>query len=231
MVNRILKGEELKRSVKALIKQLFGLVDGEFSMKRLSGAMTNAVFFVSLGEKKMLLRIYGVGCDEVIDRDKELNWLSRLSQLHIGPKLLGTFGNGRFEEYLPSTTLTSFDIRQPETSKEIASRLNQLHSIVNEYPPETNQPLEVWIMIDKWYSSLLTEVLVNLKEKNPDKIQEIESNFDPVQLHKEIALCKSKLSKNNSPIVFAHNDVSLTFYYYGVYIYKNSIFSCNMAIY
>lgn len=211
---RVLKGEELVQSVGRLIEMLFG-EDGQLYMKRMSGALTNAVYFVSIGEnKKMLLRIYGIGCEQVIDREKELDWLSRLSQLHIGPKLLGIFGNGRFEEYLPSTTLTSQDIRQPEISKEIAFRLNQLHSIVNDYPPEHHEPLEVWTMIDKWYTSLLTESLVVVKEKHSHLKEEIEKHFDLVQLHKEINLCKSKLSKTSGPIVFAHNDVSVSLFFF-----------------
>lgn len=169
--------------------------------------MTNAVFFVTAGSNRMLLRVYGVGCDQILDRDKELDWLSRLSQLHIGPKLLGTFGNGRFEEYLPSTTLTKSDIRQPTVSIEIASRLHQLHSIVETFPPSDTEPLEVWSNIDKWYKMLVTELLPILSAKNTSWQSQIETDLDVVQLRNDIELCKLVLNQTNSPIVFAHNDV------------------------
>lgn len=170
------------------------------SIDRVSGAMTNAVFFVTVGSKRMLLRVYGVGCDQILDRDKELDWLSRLSQLHIGPKLLGTFGNGRFEEYLPSTTLTKDELREPTISTQIASRLYQLHSIVDTFPPSSNETLEVWTNIDKWFNSLSSEII--------QKLLNYDTRFDLVKLRNEIELCKIILTKNKSPIVFAHNDVS-----------------------
>lgn len=156
----------------------------------------------------MLLRVFGAGCEQFLDRDKELDWLGRLSQVHIGPKLLGIFGNGRFEEYLPSTTLTKDDIRQPAISTEIASRLHQLHSIVDTFPPSTTEPLEVWPNIEKWYKLLVTDLLPILSAKNISWQSQIETDLDVVELRNEIELCKLVLSQINSPIVFAHNDVS-----------------------
>ncbi|KAI8380196.1 kinase-like domain-containing protein [Blakeslea trispora] len=200
----ILHGEELIQAVSQLIHQLFSISDSNLKLERVSGALTNAVFFVTLSNKKrMLLRVYGVGCDQILDRNKELDWLSRLSALHIGPRLLGIFGNGRFEEYLPSTTLTPSDIRTPNVSQQIASRLNQLHSIVDTYPYTSSEPLEVWANIDKWYAALDIDLL---KAKNPKWTEQIESELNLVQLHQEIESCKAILNQSNSPTVFAHND-------------------------
>ncbi|KAI8992099.1 kinase-like domain-containing protein, partial [Mycotypha africana] len=149
----------------------------------------------------MLLRVYGVGCDQLLDRNKELNWLSHLSQLNIGPKMLATFGNGRLEEYLPSTTLTSQDIRNTRISAQIASRLHQLHSIVQIFPPDEafDEPLNVWTMIEKWYTTLV-DILPQLNSIYP------ELNLDLIELREKIDACKTFLSKSDSPIVFAHND-------------------------
>lgn len=208
----ILKGNELNKAVQHLIHTLFSdwvspeSLENDLKIERVSGAMTNAVFFVTVGSKRMLLRVYGVGCEQILDRNKELDWLSRLSQLHIGPKLLGTFGNGRFEEYLPSTTLTRNDIREPIISKQIASRLYQLHSIVDTFPPSATEKLEVWTNIDKWYHALSTEAIPKLLAKDAKLQEKIDVHFDLVKLRNEIKLCKIILQKNKSPIVFAHND-------------------------
>ncbi|CAO0798973.1 unnamed protein product [Mucor circinelloides] len=202
----VLKGDDLVHATRSLISTLFSPIkDGEdVKLDRVSGAMTNAVFFVTIGStKRMLLRVYGVGCDQILDRDKELDWLSRLSQLSIGPKLLGIFGNGRFEEYLPSTTLTRQDIREPQISTQIASRLHQLHSIVETFPPAHNETLEVWANIDKWYTTITTELVPALSKNETWKTQLEE--IDLVQLGHDIQQCK--LACNNSPIVFAHNDL------------------------
>jgi thiamine kinase-like enzyme len=168
----------------------------------------SAVFFVDAGVKKVLLRVYGVGCDQILDRAKELEWLARLSQLHIGPKLLGTFGNGRFEEYLESRTLTYQDIRDPNYSTVIASRLAQLHSLVHTFPKRPQDKIEIWTMVDKWYGLLAGGLAAQLAEKSPKWAQQLKE-WDLVKLGHDIEKCKNVLEKVNSPLVFAHNDVSL----------------------
>ncbi|KAJ2808731.1 hypothetical protein H4R20_000676 [Coemansia guatemalensis] len=85
--------------------------------------------------KKYLLRVYGMGVDEFLSREKELYWLSQLTALGFGPQLYGIFGNGRLEEFLESTTLGKDDIRDPSTSKHIARRMSELHSLVSYYRP------------------------------------------------------------------------------------------------
>ncbi|KAF2970708.1 hypothetical protein GQX73_g2898 [Xylaria multiplex] len=110
------------------------------SVERLSGALTNAVYVVTppedmmgkaeSGKKnpaKLLLRVYGPQVEHIIDRKNELSVLRRLARKKIGPRLLGTFANGRFEQYLNAVTLTAEDIRDPDTSKQIAKRMRELH--------------------------------------------------------------------------------------------------------
>ncbi|KAI3327248.1 kinase-like protein [Xylariaceae sp. AK1471] len=110
------------------------------SVERLSGALTNAVYVVTPPEDmigkaeggkktpaKLLLRVYGPQVEHIIDRENELSVLRRLARKKIGPRLLGTFANGRFEQYLNAVTLTAEDLRDPETSKQIAKRMRELH--------------------------------------------------------------------------------------------------------
>jgi len=99
-----------------------------------SGSLTNAVFFVSCpalrGARTLLLRVYGPSSGTLISRPKELHTLHLLSsQYHIGPRVYGTFENGRIEEYFESTTLTAADIRDPTISRWIGARMAELHSV------------------------------------------------------------------------------------------------------
>jgi choline kinase len=109
-------------------------------VERLSGALTNAVYVVSPpkdlqktsepGKKtprKLLLRVYGPQVENIIDRDNELSVLRRLARKKIGPRLLGTFENGRFEQFFNAITLTPAHLREPDTSKQIAKRMRELH--------------------------------------------------------------------------------------------------------
>ena len=99
---------------------------------------------------KLLLRIYGPQAEHLIDRENELQILRRLARRQIGPTLLGTFCNGRFEEFFEARTLTAQDIRDPETSKQIAKRMRELHDGIELLGDERNAGAFVWSNWDKW---------------------------------------------------------------------------------
>ncbi|KAF7980875.1 hypothetical protein HWV62_36551 [Athelia sp. TMB] len=92
---------------------------------------TNAVFFVSCPLlPTLLLRIYGTASGYCISRPRELHILKTLSsRYHIGPRVYGTFGNGRVEEYFDSTTLTAPDLRDSVISRWIGARMFELHGV------------------------------------------------------------------------------------------------------
>jgi len=51
------------------------------------------------------------------------------SRYHFGPRIYGTFTNGRIEEYFESVTLVPSDLRNKRISQWIASRMAELHSV------------------------------------------------------------------------------------------------------
>jgi choline kinase len=136
----------------------------DIEVKRLSGALTNAVYVVfppaTIPQKdpsrhykrppKLLLRVYGPQVEHLIDRENELGILRRLARKSIGPKLLGTFQNGRFEQYFESTTLTAEDLRVERTSKQIAKRMRELHDGIDLLDKEVTDGPFVWRNWDKW---------------------------------------------------------------------------------
>ncbi|CAO3609509.1 unnamed protein product [Cunninghamella echinulata] len=203
-----LKNEKLIQAVFDLIQELFPdwvSQKSELTINCISGALTNAIYFVDGNGTRRLLRVYGIGVDQFIDREKELAWLARLGRLNLGPRLLGIFGNGRFEEYVKSVTLNHHDIRDPVISTQIAQCLARQHSIVNIYQPPHDQELEVWKNIDKWYQLVLV-LLPKISEKDQERAKILDM-FDFKQLGKEIDDCKNILEKVDSPIVFGHNDL------------------------
>ncbi len=151
----------------------------EIHVQRLSGALTNAVYVVSppsdlpLARKnsngsaptpqkappKLLLRIYGPQVEHLIDREAELAILRRLARKRIGPRMLGTFANGRFEEYFYAKTLTSEDIRNADTSRQIAKRMRELHDGIELLDQERDDGPFVWRNWDKWLARVEQVVL------------------------------------------------------------------------
>lgn len=144
---------------------------GDIEVERLSGALTNAVYVVSPPKElpsasgtdsttshkykpppKLLLRIYGPQVEHLIDRENELGILRRLARKKIGPRLLGTFTNGRFEEFFNAQTLTAEDLRVEATSKQIAKRMRELHEGIDLLERERDEGPFVWQNWDKWVS-------------------------------------------------------------------------------
>nr|GAT49712.1 choline kinase [Mycena chlorophos] len=108
-----------------------GIQPQDLRISKVSGSLTNAVFFVSSSlARTVLLRIYGPSSGSLIERASELRTLHVLSsQYHIGPRVFATFANGRIEEYFESTTLTASDLREPKISRWIGARMAELHSV------------------------------------------------------------------------------------------------------
>jgi len=122
----------LKLDVPSWTTQKIALKD--IVVTKVSGALTNAVFFVSYPTaptlQTLLLRVYGPSTGLLISRPRELHTLHILSSRYkIGPRVYGTFDNGRIEEYFDSVTLTSADIRDPQISRWIGARMAELHSV------------------------------------------------------------------------------------------------------
>lgn len=99
---------------------------------------------------QLLLRIYGPQVDHLINRSDELAILRRLARKRIGPRMLGTFSNGRFEEYLHARTLEAADLRIPETSKQIAKRMRELHEGIELLDSEVDAGPTIFLNWDKW---------------------------------------------------------------------------------
>ncbi|CAK7236743.1 hypothetical protein SCUCBS95973_009713 [Sporothrix curviconia] len=124
-----------------------------------TGAYTSSSSLSLAGGKhtlpdKLLLRIYGPQVEHLIDREKELGVLRRLARKKIGPRLLGTFGNGRFEQFFTATTLTAANLREPETSKQIAKRMRELHDGVELLEEEMDSGPSVWQNWDRWLDTV-----------------------------------------------------------------------------
>ncbi|KOS20757.1 Choline kinase [Escovopsis weberi] len=155
------------------------------TVTRLSGALTNAVYVVTPPPNlphiefnkrpvKILLRIYGPQIEHLIDRENELHVLQRLARKKIGPRLLGTFKNGRFEQFFNAITLTPWDLRIPETYKQIAKRMRELHDGIELLSHERDGGPAVWRSWDQWLDTVAkkTTFLDSLINKPVDKQKE-----------------------------------------------------------
>ncbi|PCH33379.1 kinase-like protein [Wolfiporia cocos MD-104 SS10] len=131
------------------------------SIQKVSGSMTNAVFFVSCpsvpSTSILLLRIYGPSSGSLISRPRELQTLHVLSSRYrIGPRVYGTFENGRVEEYFDATTLTAADLRDEKVSAWIGARMAELHGVdIKAVEPTVSEDIDWMIAVTRNIQSWL----------------------------------------------------------------------------
>lgn len=188
-------------------------------MHKVSGSLTNDVFFVSCPSvrhtRTVLLRVYGPSSGALISRPRELHTLHVLSsQYQIGPRVYGTFENGRIEEYFESTALTADDLRDKTISSWIGARMAELHGVdvmavegllppvdgeENRWRVVTEQNVESWL-------SLAREVLAL-----PNAPEAVRRGLDLDSLEREWKQYSDWLHEKEaldgpSKRVFSHND-------------------------
>jgi len=140
----------------------------------LTGGITNQLYLVNLRplKTKVIVRVFGEGTSEFLDRRVENVIFANLSSTGIGPKFYGLFGNGRIEGYLPSRALTPEETKRFEYIPAIARTVAQFHSqSIDGIPPEPC----LWRMLDK-FLSLAQEAVSSSKNeefRNSPVLQEV----------------------------------------------------------
>lgn len=147
-------------------------------VNRILGALTNSIYKLEYKDPHaqaqaqsqpplLLLRVYGKNVDNLIDRESELKILIKLSARRIGPKLLGIFNNGRFEQFLEGfVTMSKNEIRDPIISQILGRRMKDLHYQVDLDENERSLEFPVaWLQILKWLLLFEKEFLPKLSRE------------------------------------------------------------------
>lgn len=193
-------------------------------IQKVSGSLTNAVFFVSCPSiphtSILLLRIYGPSSGSLISRPRELHILHALSSRYrIGPRVYGTFENGRIEEYFDSVALTAKDLHDPKISSWIGARMAELHqvdiAVVDQHTPPPSPtfkggsgvtwPIAVTKNVKSWLPiarEVLTLPAVSEETRSALNLDQFETEWDQYVRR----LDRAEKRQGSSPVVFAHND-------------------------
>ena len=155
--------------------------------------------------------------------------LRRLAANNIGPRVLGTFKNGRFEQYFEARPLKPQDLRDPDMYKQIAKRMRELHEGIQLEEEEREEGPLVFRNLDKWVDRC--EQVVSWLDReiqskhNEDKAQSEAwrrrgyvlgmrwpAFREAIEKYKEwlITSCGGP-DEIRRQLVFAHNDVSRLF--------------------
>ncbi|KAI3697584.1 hypothetical protein L6452_30677 [Arctium lappa] len=163
---------------------------------RLKGAMTNEVYQIKWPtnkehSRKVLVRIYGEGVDVFFDRELEMRTFEFMSKQGKGPRLLGRFRNGRIEEFIRARTLSAYDLRDPDISALIASKLREFHDLDMSGPKKAM----VWDRLRNWLSA--AKSMCSADETKALRLDAMEEEIET--LHKCLA--------SDQGIAFCHNDL------------------------
>uniref|UniRef100_A0A0E0PQF8 Choline kinase N-terminal domain-containing protein n=1 Tax=Oryza rufipogon TaxID=4529 RepID=A0A0E0PQF8_ORYRU len=168
----------------------------------LRGAMTNEVYQarwppaaeaeVEAAGRRVLVRVYGEGVEVFFDREAEVRTFESMSRHGHGPRLLGRFPNGRVEEFIHARTLSAVDLRDPEISAIIASKLREFHNLDMPGP----KSVLIWDRLRNW--------LKTAKNLCPsDEAKE----FCLDSMENEITALENELSEDYQCVGFCHNDL------------------------
>ncbi|KAK5972389.1 Choline kinase alpha, partial [Trichostrongylus colubriformis] len=187
----------------------------QFRVKAITGGMSNLLFLVELAPdvdtigmeaRQALLRIQ---CQSDLDQLlTESVVFTMLSERSLGPKLLGVFPGGRFEQFIPSRPLTCLEISKPAVGRLIAPMLARVHTLD---VPITKEP-EVMKCIRGW----VTKFRQTAGGSRPIDIyctaahvpsESYPSSITCDELEQELQFIEEFLTKSKSPVVFSHNDL------------------------
>ena len=190
---------EAREILQSLASQWDDVVDSKaLQVIPLKGAMTNEVFEIKWPSRtgelshKVVVRIYGEGVEVFFDRDNEIRTFEHMSKNGQGPRLLGRFPNGRIEAFIHARTLSACDLRDPDTSALIASKLKEFHELDMPGP----KVVTLWDRLRNWLST--AKRLCTPEEANSFQLDSIEN---------EIPLLERELSGIHERMGFCHNDL------------------------
>ncbi|KAG6538875.1 hypothetical protein ZIOFF_004027 [Zingiber officinale] len=200
--------KEAKKILYELASKWSNVADSRaLEVVQLEGAMTNAVYQVNWPtmskdgvSQKVLVRIYGEGVDAFFDREGEIRTFECMSRHGQGPLLLGRFANGRVEEFINArlneikamVTLSAADLRDPNVSSLIASKLKEFHDLSMPGP----RKVSLWERLRNWLKGAI-------RLCSPEEIEEFQLN----KLADEIKMLEKILSAEDQSIGFCHNDL------------------------
>jgi ethanolamine kinase len=115
---------------------------GAIEVSTLQGGLTNQLYLLRAPSRPelggVLVRLYGLNTEIIIDRKVEEIVFHLLSLKGFGPKLYGLFGNGRVEGFVPSEQVAPPDLsrRDKNVPQLIARELARMHELDMPLPRE-----------------------------------------------------------------------------------------------
>ncbi|KAK5984818.1 Choline kinase beta, partial [Trichostrongylus colubriformis] len=209
---------DLRSKILSLCSDVLGgkwvdLHPDNISISHVRGGLTNLMYLVSRPKfsssdeqsATVLLRI-----QSQTDHEKLLNELvvfTSLAESGLGPKLLGIFPGGRFEEYIPSRPVDHHEVTDLKICTLLARLLPRFHSTavpISKRPSLVNMMRE-WLALFEEQGNSHVQMRTTSFQLHPNTFPPVVSTSD---LARELDTVEEFLSTSSSPVVFCHNDLT-----------------------
>ncbi|WKY06037.1 hypothetical protein Q1695_006326 [Nippostrongylus brasiliensis] len=208
---------ELRGKILSLCSDVLGgkwtdLHQDNISVTRLRGGLTNLIYLVSRKKvspdddlSTVILRI-----QSQTDHEKlltELVVFTSLAESGLGPKLLGIFPGGRFEEFIPSRQVSHDEVASLRISTLLARVLPRFHSTavpISKRPGLVNMMRE-WLALFHAQGNSQVQMRTTSFQLHTNSFPAVISTVD---LSREVDLVEEFLNTAPSPVVFCHNDLT-----------------------
>ncbi|VDM54169.1 unnamed protein product [Angiostrongylus costaricensis] len=209
---------ELRSKILSLCGDVLGgkwmdLHPNHATITSMRGGLTNLVYLIKrpkfspLDDKPVtvLLRI-----QSQTDHEKLLNELvvyTSLAENGLGPKLLGVFPGGRFEEFIPSRPLEHDEVAHPRICSLLARILPRFHSTA---VPISKRP-NILKLMREWLALFEEQGNSHVQLQSTSfhlHLSDFPSTISTNDLAKEIDIIEEFLGTSPSPVVFCHNDLT-----------------------
>lgn len=191
--------------------------DDDVEVKVIQGGFVNRIFHChnKKSGESVLIRLYG---GKILEQDNALRNIGIegevlifhiMSQLKIGPQLLGVFDGGRIEEFIPDCDiLSNEDCASPKVMAAFARKLAKIHSLKVPVSKEPKDFIGITreTFTNKWQKYLAYVSTAPLPEVPELKaVAEAGLNYDWIKL---LDWFVETLPKVKHRVVFTHNDMN-----------------------
>jgi ethanolamine kinase len=168
----------------------------ELKSEELCDGITNKLVKFTHQSEKILIRTYGLNTSIIIDRERELMNMIKLSINGLAPKAIARFNNGIVYGFAEGRVYSVGDLSDSHKGGLIAKKLKIWHQL------SSNQTAQLFPTIRKWLK-VLPELYT--LEKKQTEFENAGFSLDKVK--NELLVLEEKVKEFNSPVVFCHNDL------------------------
>lgn len=193
--------DDFENSVYELLKLLFPTWGEEsITLTQFKDGITNKLVKCQhiITEERVLVRVYGIKSELLIDREAELDNFTMLQSRGLSPPLYARFLNGFVYGFVEGLALDLDGMGDEKISSLVARKVAEWHKIplIQGHGESKLFPL-LWRWLD----------MVPKVYKNSLVQSKFKDHIDIAWIKSELTVLECKLKALNAPVVFCHNDL------------------------